>query len=32
VQPLGPNDFGPFVRREIANWKRVVKETGIQPE
>ncbi len=32
VQPLGPAEFGPFVRAEIATWAKLVKETGIQPE
>lgn len=32
VQPLGPSEFGPFVRSEITTWSRLVKEAGIQPE
>lgn len=32
VQPLGPSEFGPFVRAEIMTWAALVKETGIQPE
>jgi tripartite-type tricarboxylate transporter receptor subunit TctC len=32
VQPLGPAEFGPFVRSEIATWSRLVKQAGIQPE
>ena len=32
VQPLGPNEFGPFVRAEIKTWAGLVKDTGIQPE
>lgn len=29
VQPLGPSEFGPFVRNEINTWARLVKETGV---
>lgn len=32
VQPLGPAEFGPFVRKEIAIWARLVKDAGVQPE
>jgi tripartite-type tricarboxylate transporter receptor subunit TctC len=32
VQPLGPNEFGPYLRAEIKTWAGLVKEAGIQPE
>ncbi|MEO6564712.1 MAG: tripartite tricarboxylate transporter substrate binding protein [Casimicrobiaceae bacterium] len=32
VQPLGPEDFGNYVRSEIKTWATLVKDAGIQPE
>jgi tripartite-type tricarboxylate transporter receptor subunit TctC len=32
VQPLGPDEFGPYLRAEIKTWAGLVKEAGIQPE
>jgi tripartite-type tricarboxylate transporter receptor subunit TctC len=27
-QPMSPEDFGRFVREDIAKWAKVVKESG----
>ncbi len=32
VQPLGPEEFGTYLRNEIKTWSVLVKEAGIQPE
>lgn len=32
VQPLGPDEFGTYVRSEIKTWATLVKDAGIQPE
>ena len=32
VQPLGPNEFGPYLQAEIKTWAGLVKDAGIQPE
>jgi tripartite-type tricarboxylate transporter receptor subunit TctC len=32
VAPSSPEEFGRFVREEIARWAKVVKATGIKPE
>lgn len=32
VQPLGPEEFGAYVRSELKTWSALVKEAGIQPE
>ncbi len=32
VQPLGPDEFGVYLRNEIKTWSVLVKEAGIQPE
>jgi tripartite-type tricarboxylate transporter receptor subunit TctC len=32
VQPLGPEQFGPYIRSEIALWHRLTHDAGIQPE
>ncbi len=32
VQPLGPEEFGAYVRNEIRMWNGLVKDAGIQPE
>ncbi|MEO8752040.1 MAG: tripartite tricarboxylate transporter substrate-binding protein [Casimicrobiaceae bacterium] len=32
VQPLGPDEFGAYVRNEIKMWNVLVKDAGIQPE
>jgi tripartite-type tricarboxylate transporter receptor subunit TctC len=30
--PLGPGEFGDYIRREIDKWSRDIKQAGIQPE
>ncbi len=30
--PMTPEEFGEFIKREIAKWTREVREAGIQPE
>lgn len=32
IQPLGPDDFGKYVRNEIRTWNGLVKDAGIKPE
>jgi tripartite-type tricarboxylate transporter receptor subunit TctC len=32
VQPLGPEQFGPYIRSEIALWHRLTRDAGIVPE
>jgi len=32
IAPLGPAELGKFIQAEIANWARLVKLAGIQPE
>jgi tripartite-type tricarboxylate transporter receptor subunit TctC len=32
VAPMGPADLGKFIQAEVANWARLVKLAGIQPE
>ncbi len=32
VAPLGPADLGAFIQAEIANWAKLVRLAGIQPE
>ena len=32
VQPLGPDEFGPYLRNEIRAWGKLIKDAGIQPE
>ena len=32
IQPLGPAEFGPFLRAEIKTWAGLVKDIGFQPE
>lgn len=32
IQPMGPEDFGPYLRDDIKRWNTLVKEAGIQPE
>jgi tripartite-type tricarboxylate transporter receptor subunit TctC len=33
IDPVGmpPDEFGPFLRKEVARWKVIVEEAGIQP-
>jgi tripartite-type tricarboxylate transporter receptor subunit TctC len=30
--PLGPGEFGDYIRREIDKWSRDIKQAGIEPE
>ena len=30
--PLPPDEFGAFIKQEIAKWTREIREAGIQPE
>jgi len=32
IQPLGPEEFGSYLRDDIKRWNTLVKEAGIQPE
>lgn len=32
AQPLGPDEFGTYLRNELKTWSVLVKEAGIQPE
>lgn len=32
IQPMGPEEFGPYLRDDIKRWNTLVKEAGIQPE
>jgi tripartite-type tricarboxylate transporter receptor subunit TctC len=32
ADPLGPEDFGRFVREQIERWGRLIRAAGIQPE
>jgi len=32
IAPLGPDELGKFIQAEVANWARLVKLAGIQPE
>lgn len=32
VQPMGPEEFGTYLRSEIKTWSVLVKDAGIQPE
>jgi len=32
VQPMDPAEFGKFIQAEVANWAKLVKLAGIQPE
>jgi tripartite-type tricarboxylate transporter receptor subunit TctC len=32
IQPLGPEEFGTYLRDEIKIWNGLVKDAGIQPE
>lgn len=32
VSPMPPAEFGRFIQAEVANWARLVKLAGIQPE
>ena len=32
VAPMGPADLGKFIQAEVANWAKLVKLAGIQPE
>lgn len=32
VEPLNPEQFSEFIKREIVKWSRDAKEAGIQPE
>jgi tripartite-type tricarboxylate transporter receptor subunit TctC len=32
VSPMGPAELGKFIQAEVANWARLVKLAGIQPE
>ena len=30
--PLGPDQFGAYIKSEIAKWSRDIRQAGIQPE
>src|SRR5438477_4314246 len=30
--PMGPGEFGDYIRREIEKWSRDIRQAGIQPE
>ena len=32
VQPMNPAEFGKFIQAEVANWAKLTKLAGIQPE
>jgi len=32
IAPLGPDEFGPYVRDQIGVWAQLVREGGIKPE
>ena len=32
VAPMGPTELGKFIQAEVANWAKLVKLAGIQPE
>ena len=32
IQPLGPVEFGTYLRNEIRTWNTLVKDAGIKPE
>ena len=32
IAPLGPSEFGPYVRTEIAKWRTIAQEAGIKPQ
>ncbi len=32
VQPLGPDEFGPYLRSEIDTWRKLTREAGIEPQ
>jgi tripartite-type tricarboxylate transporter receptor subunit TctC len=32
VQPMGPEEFGPYIRREIDKWRAVAREARIEPQ
>ena len=32
IQPLGPDEFGTYLRNEIRTWNTLVKDAGIKPE
>ena len=32
VQPMNPAEFGRFIQAEVANWAKLTKLAGIQPE
>ena len=32
VSPMGPAELAKFIQSEVANWARLVKLAGIQPE
>ena len=32
MMPMGPDEFGPFIRSEVVKWAGRIKDAGIQPE
>jgi tripartite-type tricarboxylate transporter receptor subunit TctC len=30
--PMGPGEFGDYIRKEIGKWSRDIKQAGIEPE
>jgi tripartite-type tricarboxylate transporter receptor subunit TctC len=32
IQPLGPDEFGTYLRNEIRTWNTLVRDAGIKPE
>jgi len=32
IDPMGPDQFGPYIRDEIKKWKTLAREAGIEPQ
>ena len=32
INPMGPDEFGPYIRSEIQKWKTLAREAGIEPQ
>ena len=32
IDPMGPAEFGPYIRAEISKWKTLAREAGIEPQ
>lgn len=32
VEPLNPDQFADYIKREIAKWSKDIKDAGIEPQ